>query len=65
MELAPLLASVCTICGEEMPSESPLSAGHWAPATASVAAKVPKGLLGACSLLHLYPVRPPKDVGPV
>lgn len=44
MELAPLLASVCTICGEEMPSESPLRAGHWTPGTASVAAKVPKGL---------------------
>lgn len=65
MELAPLLASVCTICGEEMPSESPLSAGHQVLATASVAAKVPKGLLGACSLLHLHPVRPPKVVGPI
>lgn len=29
MELAPLLASVCTICGEEMPSKR-MSTACWA-----------------------------------
>lgn len=59
MELAPLLASVCTICREEMPSESPLSAGHrpqpaWLQST--------KGPTVCLSLLRLHPVRPLTEV---
>lgn len=65
MELAPLLASVCTICKEKMPTESALGTVSWGLATASVAADCTNGPTVYLSPLHLHPVKPHKDVGPV
>lgn len=65
MELAPLLASVCTICKEKMPIESALGTVSWGPAAASVAANSIKRPTVYLSPLQLHPVKPHKDVRPV
>lgn len=67
MELAPLLASVCTICGEEMPSESAYcvpGTGETCPESLPLLETVPRGLLCAQHCMT-PPSQVPRDVGPV
>lgn len=68
MELAPLLASVCTICGEEMPSKRvPTPCWAWGGHSQSVCCswKYHQGSYCVPGIADLYPVRPPKVMCPV
>jgi hypothetical protein len=68
MELAPLLASVCTICGEEMPNERVLTAcwtlGETCP-SACHGWRRHQSAYCVPGTAHLHPVMPPKDMGSV